>query len=579
MIESLKKWLSEQHITYNERGDLLRIKGWGTALVQDMSERNHIFKKDKDGNTIFYPTESISCLKEDEIWYIVFEFGDKWYYVDIREEKLTFHILKYIGESPKMETICDFYPLGIHSGYELLNGSGLLSNWADKAKFLGYKGIGICDMNTFAGSLDLQRECDKRGLKYCFGYSLTFQLGFDKVGAKIYASSQEGFMNILRIQKAINVDRDDKLIDYFTLLKYANGNAIVLDKWSGDWCASHLDDIQDISTAFDGYVYFQVDLSEYRANRIDKKLLDSIKAYFDNFYLGGGEYKCDLLPVLIQDMYYADADDCKNKVILNKIDCGASHDVSEKQYMKTLDELFDEFDEMFSSKYDESIFYDMCQSTCDIAESCHAKYDMTENYAPKYDLTEEEKLIYGDVHTMFNELLEQGFKELVPVGKEEEYRKRLEYEKYVIESTDNIDYFMITRDEINWAQKNGILTGIGRGSAGGCLILYLLHITNIDPIKWGLIFERFLLPERGGLSPDHVTKICEDRVSSNEHYVLTLDNGKEYDFDKDAQFLVKRGEETIAVYADELQDGDDIIFDNKDLVFTLNEINDENSKN
>ena len=176
---------------------------------------------------------------------------------------------------------------------------------------------------------------------------------------------------------------------------------------------------------------------------------------------------------------------------------------------------------------------------------------------------------------MFNELLEEGFKELVPKGHEEEYRQRMEYEKYVIESTDNIDYFMITRDEINWAQQHGILTGIGRGSAGGCLILYLLHITNSDPIKWGLIFERFLLPERGGLSPEHVTKICDQRIQSNEYYTIKLENGKEYSFDKDAQFLVKRGEDTISIYADELEEGDDIIFDNKDLVFTLNELNNE----
>lgn len=570
--ESLKIWLERQRITYNTRGDLLFIKGWGKAIVQDMSDREHIFTKDKDGNTIFYSTESIAFLKADEVWFIVFEFGNNWYYVDIREEKVTFHILKYLGETPKNEVQCDFYPLGIHSGYELLNGSGSLATWADKAKFLGYKGMGICDQNTFAASLDLQRECDKRGMIYCFGYSLTVQIGLEQVGVKLYASSQEGFRNILRIQKAINVDRDDKMIDYITLLQYAGGNCIVFDKWSGEWCASHQEDIEDIGKAFDGYIYFQVDLSEYLANRIDSKLLTSIKTYFDTFYEGNGNYKCDLLPVLIQDMYYVDQDYSKTKVILNKVDCGASHDVSNMQYMKTLDELFDEFDEMFSSKYDENVFYDMCQSTCDIAESSHCKYDMTENYAPKYDMTENEYLKYGNVHNMFNELLEEGFRELVPLGHEEEYRKRLEYEKYVIESTDNIDYFLITRDEIRWAQENGILTGIGRGSAGGCLILYLLHITTIDPIKWGLIFERFLLPERGGLSPDHVTKICDEKVSSNEHIVIELENGKEYEFDKDAQFLVKRGDETISVYADELEDGDDIIFDNKDLIFTLNEI-------
>lgn len=577
MIESLREWLQANNISYNERDDLIYINGFGKALVLDMGDREHIFKKTRDGEIVMNIPESLDILKSDEIWYVIFQFGICWYYTDIREEKLTFHILKYVGNVTEQQTKCSFYPLGIHTGYELLNGSGALSVWADKAKFLGYGGIGICDQNTFAASLDLQKECEKRKMSYCFGYSLTIQIGDDKVGAKIYASSQTGFRNILRIQKVINIDRDDKLIDIFDVFKYSEGNSIVFDKWSGEWCTNNKEIIEDFSKAFDGFIYFQVDLSEYRANRIDEQLLSSIKAYFDCFYLGNGEYECGLLPVLIQDMYYPDADDWKTKVILNKVDVGASHEVSHKQYMKTIDELFDEFDEMFSDKYDESVFYDMCQSTCDIAESSHCKYDMSENYAPKYDLTESEILEFGTAHNMFNELLERGFNELVPKDQEEVYRKRLEYEKYVIESTDNIDYFLITRDEINWAQEHGILTGIGRGSAGGCLILYLLKITNIDPIKWGLIFERFLLPERGGLSPDNVTKICDEKVSSNDFYEITLDNGRSYRFDKDAQFLVRRGEDVISAYADELEDGDDIIFDNKDIVFTLNEIGNENN--
>lgn len=578
MIESLKEWLNANNISYNERDDMIYINGWGKALVQDMNKRDHIFKKNKDGEVVFYSCESLDILRSDEVWYVIFQFGSCWYYIDIREEKLAFHILKYVGKAVEQQTKCSFYPLGIHTGYELLNGSGSLAVWADKARFLGYGGIGICDQNTFAASLDLQKECEKRGMKYCFGYSLTIQIGNERVGAKIYASSQEGFRNILRIQKAINIDRNDKLIDMFDVFKYADGNSLVFDKWSGEWCANNKKTVDDFRDAFDGFIYFQVDLSEYRANRVDEQLLTSIKTYFDSFYQGNGEYACGLYPVLIQDMYYPDSDDWKSKIILNKIAVGASHEVSHKQYMKTLDELFDEFDAMFSSQYGEDIFYDMCQSTCDIAESSHCKYNMSENYAPKYDLTESEKLEYGTAHNMFNKLLEKGFEELVPKDQEDIYRKRLEYEKYVIESTDNIDYFLITRDEINWAQEHGILTGIGRGSAGGCLILYLLKITNIDPIKWGLIFERFLLPERGGLSPSEVTKICDEKVSSNEFYEIELENGKKYTFDKDAQFLVRRGNETISLYADELENGDDILFDNKDLVFTLNEIEDENNK-
>ena len=132
---------------------------------------------------------------------------------------------------------------------------------------------------------------------------------------------------------------------------------------------------------------------------------------------------------------------------------------------------------------------------------------------------------------------------------------------------------LVQYDTVNWARKNGILVGCGRGSAGGCLVLYLLGITLIHPIKYDLLFERFLLPERAGLYSSDVTIIGDD-VDSNQYIEVTLENHKTYKIDKDAQLLVKRAgmDDPIVVYADELQTDDDIQFDNRDLLFTLNEI-------
>lgn len=566
----LKEWLDRHKIQYRLGKDVLFVPGWGKALIQDMSKREHIFKTDKDGNTIFSSVEVYDYLLNDGIQYIVFQFGDRWYYMDVQDEKQQFRILRYVGESVKPEIEYEYYPLGVHSGYELLNGSGLLKDWVAKAKFYGFKGLGTCEKNTFAASLDLQNSATAAGMKYCFGYSLTMEIAEDKVDAKIYVNTQKGFQNVLRIQKAIGVDREDGLIDYVEVLNRAEGNCIVFGKKTGAWLAEHTDKLQEFIDAFDGWVFFQVDLSEYCADRIDKEVLESTKAWFDAFYIKPHTYQFDMMPILLQDVYYLDEDDWKNKVILNKVDIGAAHEKSYRQFMKTLDEMYDEFYNTFSEKYGDDVFEDMCKATVDIAENADAGYDLTENYAPKYDMTDEEKLLYGDVHTMFNELLEQGFKELVPEGQEAIYRERLEYEKYVIESTDNVHYYLITWDQVNYARKCGELVGIGRGSAGGCLLSYLLHITSIDPIKWGLIFERFLLPERGGLAPRELTKVCED-VSSNDYVELELENGKTYKFDKDAQFLVVRDGQEIKIYADELQEGDDILWDRRDELFTLSE--------
>ena len=98
--------------------------------------------------------------------------------------------------------------------------------------------------------------------------------------------------------------------------------------------------------------------------------------------------------------------------------------------------------------------------------------------------------------------------------------------------------------------------------------MYLLGITVIDPLKYDLIFERFLLPERAGLEPADVTKMCEG-IESSDYIELELENGKKYKFDKDAKFLVRRGDKTISVYADELLENDDIIWDRKSELFDL----------
>ena len=189
---------------------------------------------------------------------------------------------------------------------------------------------------------------------------------------------------------------------------------------------------------------------------------------------------------------------------------------------------------------------------------------------PQYDMTPEEIKKHGTRHNMFNQIIEEGFKTLVPKGKEEEYRKRVEYEKYVIESTDNIDYFLVQYDTVNWARQNGIMTGIARGSGGGCLLLYLMGITKLDPMKYNLIFERFLLPSRSGLYESDVTMI-DGKIDSDN--VVEVDFGdRKISFDADDKLIVKRKDSIITIYADELMEGDDILFDNRDKLWTINEL-------
>ena len=571
-IIELYEWMDKNKIQYTKvDSDVIDIHGFGKAYFQDTqrSTYNSIFRKDSDGNLIFNSLIRPEELLDDGIGYIVFKFGDNFYYHDLnRDFKL--NILKYIGNRTPLQHNIPFVNLGVHTPFELLNGSFMPDEWVRKAKYLGHTALGICDYNTMAACFVFQKECDAAGIKPVFGYSLTVEAENFSFGAKVYVQSQKGFRNLLRIQKAIMVDNiENKTIDISELLNRADGNVLVLDKYSPTSFVGNESVVSTLTNAFDN-IFYQVDLSEYKAERIDIKVLEATKKYFNEWY---GNEKMPR-PILLSDSYYLDSDDAKNKIILNKVADGAAHEQSADQYFKDADEHYALFESLFGESWNvDELFHECAQNTFVIADHAEGRMDTTKNYMPKYDMTVEEQEKYGTAHNMFNQLLEEGLQRLAPKNNIEQYRKQMGYEKYIIESTDNVDYLLVQYDTCNWARRNNILIGCGRGSAAGSLLLYLLGITLIDPIKYNLIFERFLLPERAGLSPAETTIVGND-IDSNRYFELTLDNGKTIKVDYDAELMVHReGEkEPIRVYADELQEGDDIIFDNKDILFTINEL-------
>lgn len=191
---------------------------------------------------------------------------------------------------------------------------------------------------------------------------------------------------------------------------------------------------------------------------------------------------------------------------------------------------------------------------------------------PRYILRSEEKERYGDSRRMLRALLEEGLRTKVSEMRRDDYRKRLEEEVYVIESTNNVDYFLIQWDMVAEARRRGIATGVGRGSAGGSLVSYLLGITSIAPVAYDLLFSRFLVPERCGLNwVEEITVLGEDvSVEAGSSYVEITIGGRSYLFDRDAQFWVERGGKMMKVYADRLREGDDIRFDRRDVLWNLN---------
>lgn len=566
-MENLQNWLNTNKITHKIiDNEVVDITGFGKMFLADLTGVQSIFKGQEDLR--FNLMESPEVLIEEGIYYVAFPFGRNYFYYDLRE-KFKFNILKYIGQRqiPKMNV--DFVNLGIHTPYELLNGSGDLALWVRKAQYLNQKALGICDRNTMAATLNLQKECAKNGIRHVFGYSFTLEHLEEKVDMKVYCQSQKGLNNLLRIQKEIMVDADTHMITLPGLLSHAEGNILVIGKLSVYWMQQYPHLVALLEKEFDK-VYYQFDITEYKAERIDVEVLNAARFFFKKFYVPEADSFL-IEPVLICDNFYLDKDDARSKIILNKIASGAAHEQSDEQYFKDTDELYAMFRAIFDeTKWNvEVLFRRMCRHTVEIAEKAMARYETDRNFMPRYDMTEDEKKKYGDRHTMFLSLLEEGFKQLVPEDQEETYRKRLEYEIYVLESTDNLDYCLVQYDTVNWARANDILVGCGRGSAGGSLMLYLLGITMIDPIKYGLLFERFLLPERAGLYPARATHMIGDIPST--HYVeIVLENERCVRFDRDARLRIKRNGVEIEIYADELFCHDDILFDNRDLLFVIN---------
>ena len=572
MVNELTQWLDAQNIDYTFiDNEVVEIWDFGKVFIADLSGVESIFKI-KDGNIEFNLMATPKELQDDGINYVAFPFGNNWYYYDIREE-FRFNILKHIGRPKNSKRNIPFVNLGVHTPYELLNASGSLEELCRKAKWLGHTAIGICDRNTMAATLNLQKECARQGLKHIFGYTLTMIHDEVKVDVKIYALSYVGLQNLLNLQREVMVNSENCTIEYCKLFAYTEGCALVFSTRSAHWITEHSRHVERLKERFDK-VFYQIDGNEYKADRIDREQIGALKHFFEKCYDASTDTFV-VEPILIADSYYIDQDEAKTKLVLNKIATGAAHEQCEEQYFKSVNEHYDTLRPLFSERWDfDKLFERMCRHTLEIAECADAAFDTGKMFMPEYMMRPDEQERYGNRRAMFLKLLDEGLEENIPKSKHKVYRERLDEEIYIIESTDNVDYFLVQWDMVREAKRRGIATGIGRGSAGGSLVSYLLGITSIDPIKYDLIFSRFLVPERCGLSwKDELTVLAPDRmIKENAEYIeIEMDNTT-YLLHPNAELRILRNGEERTITANKLIDGDDILFDRRDCLWNLKEV-------
>lgn len=506
MTDSLRRWAEDNYLAIEEKRDdelnIIAIEGVGDFLYLHPDDSGKII----DERFSFAVTaDEFDALYDGAVKYILFEFGGKFYYSNIKKDHLRldktvvfrpeFRDFKYLGTSTAEELV-PFVHLGVHSEYEFLNGSSNCEEWAAKAKFNRMTALGICDRNTLAGTLAFQTACLGKGLKPIIGETVTVACNYDPAAdvqetfsLKLYAMNTQGWRNLLLVNKAINVDYQG-FIPAEELYKLGRGLVCVIPPDSElNYFKGDVERCKRLLTAYHAAfdrVYYQIDTVEYASETLFRDHLESIDTYV---------CRCRKIklyrqtpPLVINDSYYLDAEEAPLKSLLDKV-AGVVNAESATQYFKNSKETILAYEEWMDAAAPlyEKIIDGMANSTT-LTESIDFKIPTGIRHLPKYEF------VKTTVEDAFFEKLEAGVQERL-VGKVDnldQYLAELEKECAIIVPNGLCDYFMILWDIMNWCREQGIMTGSGRGSVCGSLIAYCLYITDVDPLKYHLMFERFL---------------------------------------------------------------------------------------
>lgn len=506
MTDALRRWADDNYLAIEEKRDdelnVISIEGVGDFLYLHPDDKGKII----DERFSFAVTaDEFDALYDGVVKYILFEFGGKFYYSNIKKDHLRldktvvfrpeFRDFKYLGTSTAEELV-PFVHLGVHSEYEFLNGSSNCDEWATKARFNRMTALGICDRNTLAGTLAFQTACLAKGVKPIIGETITVACNYDPAveiqetfSLKLYVMNAAGWRNLLLVNKAINVDYQG-FIPAEELYKLGDGLACVIPSDSElNYFKGDLDRCKRLLTAYHAAfdrVYYQIDTVEYASESLFRDHLENL----DTYVLRCRKMKLyrDALPLVINDSYYLDAEEAPLKSLLNKV-AGVVNAESATQYFKNSKETILAYEEWMdgAAPLYEKIIDGMANSTT-LTDSIDFKIPTGIRHLPKYEF------VKTTVEDAFFEKLETGVQERL-VGKVDDldrYLNELEKECAIIVPNGLCDYFMILWDIMNWCREQGIMTGSGRGSVCGSLIAYCLYITDVDPLKYNLMFERFL---------------------------------------------------------------------------------------
>lgn len=412
--------------------------------------------------------------------------------------------------------------LHVHSHYSLLDGLGKIDDLMDRAKELGMESIALTDHGVMYGAVELFIKAKEKGIKPIIGcemYVTPNDLTSKNPTAEdrkryhliLLVKNEEGYHNLMKLVSIAHLDGFyyKPRIDRKVLRKYAKG-------------------LIGLSACAEGEVPAQIIMGNYDKAR---ELALEYKDIFDEngFFLevqshpnfpaqqvaNEGIFKLAeelKLPVVATcDVHYVRKEDATAQDILLCVQ--TNRKVDEKDRMNLMD-----FDLSLRSPEEVAAAFpehpEVVTNTQLVVDQCDFHLKLGETQLPHFDVPEG----HTDMSYLI-ELTKAGIKRHYKEGEfTEEHQKRMDYELSVIEKCGYGSYFLIVQDFVNWARNNGIVVGPGRGSAAGSFVSYLTGITNVDPIKYNLLFERFLNPERVSM-PDVDMDFADDHREDVLNYV------------------------------------------------------------
>lgn len=410
-----------------------------------------------------------------------------------------------------------FVHLHVHTEYSLLDGFARIDALFERVKALGMDAVAITDHGVMFGAVEFYQKALEAGVKPIIGCEVYVaprtRLDRDPVADRnpshlvLLAKNQVGYQNLIKL---VSMGFTEGFyykprIDYEALALHSEGLICLSSCLAGD-----------IPTAI---LQGRIEAAEALARRL-KALFAPGDFYLElqnhgleeqkrvNRHLVALSDKLDIPLVATNDVHYLNREDAEAHDVLLCIQTGKILSDTERMrfpsdafYLKSPEEMY----ELFGGRRD------ALENTVHIAEKCHFKFDFESKHLPAYPLSDE------TAKAMLRRLSEKGLVEKGLISAA--YTTRLDYELSIIESMGYEDYFLIVWDFIRFARESGIFVGPGRGSGGGSLVAYALDITQVDPLYYGLIFERFLNPERITL-PDFDIDFEDDRRGEVIAYVV-----------------------------------------------------------